>query len=670
MSEDWSGPDRRTNRGPLTRRLIGVPWLFAVTYSAVGFSIYFSIGLVADRGLALTPLIFLGVGVVFLLNAMTYVEGAAMYLERGGSSTLGRYAFNELISFIAGWAILIDYLIVIALAAISVPHYLEPISESFTDGAAELITAGVVIAAVAGFNIVNLSGRRHEPWFVGVALAGVFLLVAVIVVGAITSFDAAALTAELDLFESPSLEDAIYAGVIATVAYAGIEAASDLTPDLRFRAMDLRRLVVAAAALVPILYAGVAAISLMVLPVVATPDGPQTALAGPFLENPVLGVVEGFSPVWVSDVMKVAVVALAPVVLIWAASTSMLGLSRHVYSLATNRQIPGWLGTLGKRWTTPHVAILIAAGIAFALVIPADVLFLGGLYAFGATIAFTIAHVSVIRLRMTDPDRARPYRVPLNVRFRGAEIPLPAVAAAGLTVAAWVSVVLFHDEARYIGGAWMIFGLVAYVAYRRGFAKTSLTRRVSVPARALTKSVHKAEYGGILVPVFGTPLDDDIVGTAGRLAAAAEQPAETPPHLEVIYVLDLPLKVPLDAKPPKERMESANGALARAQEVGEEYETVEVATSVVRARDVGAGIVSAARERDVDVIVMGAEPPTQIRGGAVLGGIGGSRPAEIGPVTEHVLRKAPCRVLLTAPAADDGSPAFDPTRRPTTHRLT
>ena len=48
-----------------------------------------------------------------------------MFRERGGSSTFARHAFNELIAFIAGWAILIDYLIVIALAAISVPHYLD-----------------------------------------------------------------------------------------------------------------------------------------------------------------------------------------------------------------------------------------------------------------------------------------------------------------------------------------------------------------------------------------------------------------------------------------------------------------------------------------------------------------------------------------------------------------
>ena len=108
------------------RRLLGVPFLFAVASSAVGFSIYFSIGVVADRGLGLTPLIFLVAGLMFALTTMTYVEGGAMFRERGGSSTFARHAFNELVSFIAGWAILIDYVIVIAAAAISVPHYLTP----------------------------------------------------------------------------------------------------------------------------------------------------------------------------------------------------------------------------------------------------------------------------------------------------------------------------------------------------------------------------------------------------------------------------------------------------------------------------------------------------------------------------------------------------------------
>ena len=117
-------------------------------------------------------------------------------------------------------------------------------------------------------------------------------------------------------------------------------------------------------------------------------------------------------------------------------------------------------------------------------------------------------------------------------------------------------------------------------------------------------------------------------------------------------MLDLPLTVPLSSPPPKERMELANAALERARLVAEEYDTVDVQETVVRARSVGAGIVQAAREMGAEMIVMGAEPPTKIKGGAVLGGIGGHRPDEIGPVTEYVLSRAPCRVLVTAPVGE------------------
>jgi APA family basic amino acid/polyamine antiporter len=213
----------------------------------------------------------------------------------------------------------------------------------------------------------------------------------------------------------------------------------------------------------------------------------------------------------------------------------------------------------------------------------------------------------------------------------------------------WVAVLVFQENARWVGGGWMLFGLVAYVVYRRFVERTSLTKRVFVPEEALRKDVREAEYGDILVPVFGTELDDDIVSTAGRLADAADRPDEPSPTLRVIYVMDLPLTVPLDAPPPKERVEAAQAALQRAREVGEEYETVQVETQVLSARSVGAGIVDEARRQNVEVIVMGGEPPTRVRGGAILGGIGGSRPPEVGEVTEYVLKKAPCRVLLTAP---------------------
>jgi basic amino acid/polyamine antiporter, APA family len=631
------------------KRWLGVPFLYSAASAAVGFSIYFSVGVVADRGLGLTPLIFLVAGLMFALTSLSYVEGGAMLRERGGSATFARHAFNELISFIAGWAILIDYLIVIAAAAITVSHYLTPISGTFGGGDMELAVAIVVIGLAAILNIADVTGRNRQVRLVVLALAELGLQLLVIIVGLIVVLHPDRLTDQLHLFTSPSVKDIVYSLVIATIAYAGIEAASDLAPDLEFEPGDLKRVLGVGAIAIPLIYAGIAAVALMAVPVVQGPHGPETALAGQYIEEPILGVVANYDPGWVADVMKWAVMLVAVPVLFWAANTSMLGLSRHVYVLATNRQIPSWAGKLEKNYSTPYIAIIIAALLALALAIPGDIRFLARVYAFGALLAVTIAQISIVRLRVVEPDLERPYRVPWNVRIGSHQLPLPAIFGALVSGAAWITVFLLHHTAVYVGGGWMLFGLVFYVIYRRYVEGTPLTRRVQVPEASLKKQPTEVEYSTILVPVFGTPLDDDIVSTAGRLADAEVGKGEHPPRLEVVYVAELPLTVPLDAPLPKDVLEAGEKALERAREVGDEYENVEVTTKLAPARSIGSGIIDEARLKSVEVIVMGGEPPTRIRGGAVLGGIGGARPDEIGEVTEYVLKRAPCRVLLTAP---------------------
>ena len=631
------------------KRWLGVPFLYAAASSAVGFSIYFSVGVVADRGLGLTPLIFLVAGLMFALTSLSYVEGGAMLRERGGSATFARHAFNELISFIAGWAILIDYLIVIAAAAITVSHYLTPISGTFGGGDMELAVAIVVIGLAAILNIANVTGRNRQVRLVVLAFAELGLQLLVIGVGLIVVLHPDLLTDQLHLFSTPSVKDIVYSLVIATIAYAGIEAASDLAPDLEFEPADLKRVLGVGAIAIPLIYAGIAAVALMAVPVVPGPGGPETELAGQYIEEPILGVVANYDPGWLAEVMKWTVMLVAVPVLFWAANTAMLGLSRHVYVLATNRQIPSWAGKLEKKHSTPYIAIIIAALLALALALPGDIRFLARVYAFGALLAVTIAQISIVRLRVVEPDLERPYRVPWNVRFGSHELPLPAMFGALVSGLAWISVFLLHHTAVYVGGGWMLFGLVFYVVYRRYVEGTALTRRVQVPEASLKKQPAELEYSTILVPVFGTQLDDDIVSTAGRLADAEVGKGELPPRLDVIYVAEVSLSVPIDSPLPKELKEQADKALERAREVGDEYENVEVTTNLVPARSIGAGIIQEARDKDVEVIVMGGEPPTRIRGGAVLGGIGGARPDEIGEVTEYVLRRAPCRVLLTAP---------------------
>jgi APA family basic amino acid/polyamine antiporter len=657
---------RRQRLEPLLQRGLGVPGLFVAVYSSVGFSIYFALGVVADRGLGLTPLIFLAAGLLFVLTTLSYVEGGAMLRERGGSSSFARHAFNELIAFIAGWAILIDYLIVAALAAISVPHYLEPISGHLSEAGWEIGVSAAVIVAACVLNVLNITGRGRERPLAVLALADIALQLAVIVVGVLAVLHPDRLTDQVHLFTSPSFHDIVYSAVVAMLAYAGIEAASDLAPDIDVHPRDLKRIVSVGAFAVPLVYAGMAAIALMAVPVLAGPNGPETALGNEFVEAPVLGVVSAYHPIWVSDAMRWLVALIAAPVLFWAVTTAMLGVSRHIYTLAINRQIPSWLGKLNSRHATPHVAIAISGLIAIGLVAPTDVKLLAGLYAFGAMLAITIAQLSIVRLRITDPDRARPFRVPLDVSWGTARLPAPALLAALLSGLAFVSVLAYHETARWVGLGWMTFGLLFYVVYRKVFEGTTLTKRVSVTEKALTKQVPEVSFRNILVPVFGTKLDDDIVATAGRLAAAEQEESggDGDARLDLVYVIEVPLTLPLDAELAPEREEEARRALHRASDVAEEYADVRVGTETVRARGVGPGIVEAARRSEAEAIVIGGEPPSKIRGGATLGGISAAKPAEIGAATEYVLKKAPCQVLLTAPPEAPAEETLEPQAEP------
>ncbi len=122
--------------------------------------------------------------------------------------------------------------------------------------------------------------------------------------------------------------------------------------------------------------------------------------------------------------------------------------------------------------------------------------------------------------------------------------------------------------------------------------------------------------------------------------------------IEAIYPIVVPISLPINAKLPRQQMELADQALAHAKEVGEEYEGVIVATSMIKTRAAGSAIVTEAERRGVEVIIVGGEKPTSVRGGQILGGLAGMHSPYIGGITDYILRKASCQVLLTAPPID------------------
>jgi basic amino acid/polyamine antiporter, APA family len=643
------------------RRSVGSPLLFSIVYTPLASALYFSLGVISGHALGLTPVVFLVAALVFAVTSMTYAEGASMHQERSGSTVFARYAFNELVSFVAGWAILLDYTILIAVTAYSATQYLRVFWGPLGHRAEALLLALGIIAFVVAANIRGFGGRRARR--IGVLVIGDLTLQGfIVVIGLILFFNPHTLADPIHLGSAPTWSGLVFALTIAAISFTSLESAAGIAGEVRVSRAALRRVVVSGAATVLVVYTGIALVAVTALPV----HGTHTELSTRYMGAPMVGIAAQIHPHSFGNALRYVVAALATLTLVAAANSAMLGLSRLAYSLSTNRQIPSALGRLHPTRSTPYVLIAIAGVIAAGLVAPENLDFLIGIYAFGAMLAFTIAHVSLVRLRRKEPDRDRPFRIPLNVRIRGVDVPLPAVFGALVTGAGWIAVMVVHEGARYVGWGWMLGGLLLYVIYRRA-DEAPLLRRVTVAPELLRAELpQERDYGSILVPLFGTDLDEDIIQTAALLVAGerTDEAEFDTATIEAVWVFVIPMSLPIDARLPEAQVAQARQALARAKVVGEEYAGVHVATAMVRTRRAGYAIVDEARRRGVEAIVLGAEEPTRIRGGGRLGGLGGSLENFVGDVTKYVVAKAGCRVIVTAPAARDQSELAPPALAP------
>ncbi len=634
---------------------IGAGALFLVVYIAASSSLYFGLGLIAEQGKGLTPLLMVAGAVFFGLTLMSYLEGSSLHVERGGASSFARYAFNELWSFIAGWAILLDYAVILALVASTVPNYLSVFWSGFGTHTAEMILPALLIVAVAAANVRGVSAaelRKRLPF----GWLDMFVLFGLIVIGLAMFWHPARLIDTITLGDAPNFEGVVTAVVIATVAGTGLEASSGLAGEIRIGRGGLKNVATAGSLTTLIFYGGVSLVALMAVPVMFTTDGAQTALATTYVEYPIVGITKAMTPSWLADAMTYLIGAVATLTLMQAARIFMLGPLRLSYALATHRQVPRLFGRLHPRYGTPYVAAIAMTVIASGLTLFDDPELLVAIFAFGSLLTFTIANVAICVLRYREPAANTAFRVPLSIPLGKGSLPLPSLLAAIGSAAAFIGVLAYRPTATTVGTAWLVGGLLMYVIYRRSQGQ-SLLQRLTVPEQELRRGAARplrhGGYGSILVPVFGGVLDDDIVGTAGRLAMEEAADGEGGAMIEALHVIEIPMSRPIDAPVPEERLQRARRALARAKEVGEEYAGVEVATATVRARSTGEAIVREAARRGVEAIVLAAERPSRVRGGPLLGGVEPRAAEFVGRVSEYVARKALCQVILTAPPESD-----------------
>jgi basic amino acid/polyamine antiporter, APA family len=621
------------------RKTVGVPGLFATAYGNVGSSIYYALGLVAAHALGLTPLVFIFAGGLFALTAKTYAEGAAMFPEAGGSSSFARHAFNEVVSFFAGWGLSLDYIITVAISAFFVPHYLGAFVPALGHGPWDVIGGAVVIAILALLNIRGLG--ESTKLNIVLAITDLVTQVALVVIGAVLVLHPDTLVNQVHFGTVPSYRELLFAVSISMIAYTGIETVSNMAEEARDPGEEIPKTVNLVLIAVLGIFSGISIVALSALPVTQDAAGHySTALGTTYADDPVLGIVSSLHfHGTLETIARYYVGALAATILLIATNAGMIGISRLSWSLAEHRQLPPAFSRLHHRYHTPWFTILFFSLIAALLLIPGKTSFLGNLYSFGAMLSFTIAHVSIIALRLREPERDRPYRAPWNFNWRGRPVPLTAVLGALGTSAAFVSVVALHSEARSVGIPWMVLGVGGYLLYRR---------RIGIPATEVAQirrdqrplDFLEVSYSSALVPIFG----GDVNADAMRRAAAIVDPNA---FVEALYVLRVPTEHELPEGLDREEYEARCALdVARLQA---RARGLRVRVKLIRTRNPGAAIVAEARERHSDLIYISTEHAP-------------SDEKLLGPTTRYVLAKRPCRVVVEGGGAAEAeaAPAAEP----------
>jgi basic amino acid/polyamine antiporter, APA family len=609
------------------RRSVGVTGLFATAYGNVGSSIYYALGLVASYALGLTPIVFIIAGFIFYLTAATYAEATTMFPEAGGSSSFARHAFNEFWSFFAAWAQMLNYVITIAISAFFVPHYIgglfwSPLSHSPGD-----VIFGIgVVAFLAGVNVIGVS----EAAALNIVLAILDFSTQLLLVGlgCVLVFSGHTLIDNVHLGFAPSWRDFVIAIPVAMIAYTGIETVSNMAEEAvdeeRSIPKAIRRVVIAVFAI----YALLPAVALSALPVTCKGHSCSTLLGvsdekGGFAGDPVLGIVKHLHLGALQHVGEVYVGLLAATILFIATNAGIIGVSRLVYSMGMHRQLPGRLRQLHPHFRTPWVGIVIFAGFACIAMIPGKAEFLGNVYAFGAMLSFTTAHLAVIRLRVKEPDRPRPYRGPGNLMVRGRELPLFAIVGCFGTGIAFITVTVLHLEVAISGIVWLALGMSVYVLYRRHQGlDLRTTQKLATPERPA--DFEALGYKTALVPIFGADV------SASALADAAKLVGEDG-VLYAVFVLPVPSQLSLEAG--LEEEEEAGRVVLESARVQAHRAGMKIHTGLIRTRNPGAALVEEAKRVGADVIYWSTlHAPAGERG--------------IGPTAVYLLHRRPCRVII------------------------
>ncbi len=610
------------------KRVLGVFDLFAIGYGDLGSSIYYALGVTALFALGATPIAMAMAGVVFICTALSYAELSAAFHESGGSASFARHAFNDLISFVAGWGLLLDYIVTIAISAFAVGPYLAYFFGDLHKTPVQIVFCLALILILLAMNVIGVKQSTRISLILTVITVLVQAVVIAIGLGTLLNIDYIAEHIRINVPNaawSPTWGEFFKGVAMAMVAYTGIESIAQLAAESQKPVRTVPRAVMLTMITLIVVYLGISVVALSAI----TPQ----ELGTKYILNPVAAIVDALP--FGNKILSPVIALIAAIVLGVAANAGLIGASRLSFNMGEYYQLPRFFYAIHPRFRTPFISLTFFALLAGFVVLASrgSMDFLADLYNFGAQLAFLSTHLSLICLRIKRPHLKRPFRAPLNIPFGKFSIPLTAIIGAISTLGVWILVVITKPQGRYLGFAWMIFGLTMYYIYRKR-RKLKATGHVSIEEIEIP-GYEPLEVKKILVPTRGG-LQTETVQMACEIAKLHNA------QVTALQVIEIPASLPLDIQIPH-RMKIAEAILKRTEAIANEI-GVDIELSIVRSRSISETVVEMAKKGKYDLLVLGALRSTHE-----------PKSKRMNIVTEHILRKSPCRVWICGSEVDDNN---------------
>lgn len=474
------------------RRVLGIPGLFSIGYGDVGSSIYYALGAIALVALGATPIALVVAGVIYIFNALTYAEGSAMISEGGGSNSYARLAFNDMVGFGSGWALMLTYAVTVAIAAFAIPPYLSYFWPVLSQPAAGTAASIGIIFFLMIMNVVGVGEWSGiNIFFVSVDILAQLVLV---VLGIVLILGPNPAILFRNMFSSgnwPSAGNLIFGIAIAALCFTGVESVAQHSEETRRPERKVVQTYILMVVTVLVLFAGISLVALSAMTPQELGDpvngwgrhpvaGIASAVSSAIQPDQIVGHIESQSArnfflkvvTGFRDVLPGLISVVASLILLMATNTGMLGISRLTYNMSRRRQLPATLSRIHDRFRTPYLAIMIFSFVSILMLLPGLTLTnlfaeLAALYVFGLLLVFASAHASILRLRMTKPHLPRPFRVLGNLKYRGYEFPVTALLGLASTSIIWLIVVIIQPYSWWIGLAWLVSGFILYYLYRK-----------------------------------------------------------------------------------------------------------------------------------------------------------------------------------------------------------